>query len=361
MEAGLLVVGRAGRGTHEARLGQLLPRVRCAPGGAWLSCGVMDRLTKSQGLLKGLLRLRAVLPEKAFREARGRLVPRVRCDRGLRDRDLIRRADFVIVSHPKSGRTWLRTLLSRLFQERYGLPAEQILEFDNFHAQDARVPVIFFTDDNYVNDVSSDPASKIDYRDKRVVLLVREPLDIAVSIYHQHARRTQPHKRALNGIPDNVAQLAMFDYIREHPQGLRHVVEFLNGWERNRADFEQLLMVRYEDLHAHTAQTLGRITAFLGLDFSLEELQRSAEFASADNLRKLASQDFFKNHRLSPTDAKDPNSHKVRRAKVRGYREDFTPDELESLESYVRENLEPSLGYSGGEAATESVARAADS
>ena len=32
-----------------------------------------------------------------------------------------RRTGLLIIGHPKSGNTWLRTMLSRLYQVRYGL------------------------------------------------------------------------------------------------------------------------------------------------------------------------------------------------------------------------------------------------
>lgn len=48
-------------------------------------------------------------------------------------------ADLVLMSPPKSGRTWLRVMLSHLYHLKYGVPAEEIITFDNFHA---RVPAI---------------------------------------------------------------------------------------------------------------------------------------------------------------------------------------------------------------------------
>ena len=53
--------------------------------------------------------------------------------RGREQFKKLQRADFVIVSYGKSGRTWLRVMLSRFFQVRYGLSDKQLIGFDNLH------------------------------------------------------------------------------------------------------------------------------------------------------------------------------------------------------------------------------------
>ena len=51
----------------------------------------------------------------------------------------------------------------------------------------------------------------------------------------------------------------------------------------------------------------------------------------------------------------DPNSYKVRRAKVAGYRDDFTGEEIAQLEGYIKDHLSAAFGYAG----TDETARAA--
>ena len=56
--------------------------------------------------------------------------------RGHKEYRRLQEADIVVVSYPKSGRTWLRVMLSRYFQLRYGIPDRFVLGFDNFHRRD---------------------------------------------------------------------------------------------------------------------------------------------------------------------------------------------------------------------------------
>jgi hypothetical protein len=55
-------------------------------------------------------------------------------ERWLRGREQykkLQRADCVIVSFGKSGRTWLRVMMSRFFQAKYGLAERHLVGFDH--------------------------------------------------------------------------------------------------------------------------------------------------------------------------------------------------------------------------------------
>ena len=101
---------------------------------------------------------------------------RRRIDRWLRGREQHRRlrgADVVVVSHGKSGRTWLRVMLSGYYQRLFGLAGEALLGFDNLHRADPRIPKVFFTHDNYLKDYTGHRDTKRDFYDKKVILMVR--------------------------------------------------------------------------------------------------------------------------------------------------------------------------------------------
>ena len=56
-------------------------------------------------------------------------------------------------------------------------------------------------------------------------------------------------------------------------------------------------------------------------------------------------QGFFRQGGLKRRDAGDPESFKVRRGKVGGYRDYFSPQQVEELETLVNDNLSPVFGY----------------
>jgi len=49
--------------------------------------------------------------------------------------------------------------------------------------------------------------------------------------------------------------------------------------------------------------------------------------------------------RMVPKDRNNPNTYKVRRAKVGGYRDYFDDDQVARIEALVNETLAPDFGY----------------
>ncbi len=262
--------------------------------------------------------------------------------RGRRERRRARACDLVVLSRAKSGRTWLRAMLSRLYQRRHGLPETQLLEFDNFHRQDPAVPKILFTHGRYLADFfeASDPRSGIG--EKKVIFLARHPCDVAVSEYFQSTRRARKHKLELYGVDP---KSSMFDFVMTSGLGLPPIIDYLNGWERRISGHKQVRVVRYEDLCARPVETLRGIVTFFRAPFSEEEIRDAVDFASFDNLRELERRDFFGNSRLAPRDPSDPDSFKVRRGKVGGYRDYFDDAQLARMDALVRDGLSPTFGY----------------
>ena len=96
-----------------------------------------------------------------------------RLERWLRGKEEFRKlklADVVIVSFGKSGRTWLRMLLSRFFQLRFGLSPSAFIGFDNLHRKNDGIPRVFFTHDNYLRDYTGNADNRQDFYGKKVAM-----------------------------------------------------------------------------------------------------------------------------------------------------------------------------------------------
>jgi hypothetical protein len=285
---------------------------------------------------------------------------RIAIERRLRGREQyqkLRRADCVIVSFGKSGRTWLRVMLSRFYQLKHGLSDRHLIGFDNLHLRNAAIPKIFFTHDNYTKDYTGNHDSKIDYAGRKVVLLVRHPADVAVSQYHQWRHRMRPNKAVLNQYPDQEQDVGMFDFVVREPAGLAKVIDFMNGWAGEVGRSDNLLVVRYEDMRARPEQTLSRILAFIGTPGSEPEVHEAVEFASFENMRRMEENSTFwlSGGRMRPKDRNNPESFKTRRGKVGGYRDYFNEGEVAAIDRMIAEQLAPAFGYGregGGQAAS---------
>ncbi len=273
---------------------------------------------------------------------------RIRIERRLRGHEQwqkLRRADVTIVSFGKSGRTWLRVMLSRVYGFRHGLSERALIGFDNLHLRDPAIPKVFFTHDNYLKDWTGNADSKVDYRDHKVVLLVRHPADVAVSQYHQWKFRMRPGKKAINAYPED--EVDLFAFVARHEAGLAKVIDWMNGWARELDRLPDLLLVRFEDLKADTRGTLGRILAFIGTPASDAELDEAVRFGSFENMRRMESESRFwlSGGRMTAADKSNPQSFKTRRGEAGGWRRDFTPEQVAEIEAIVERRLMKGFGY----------------
>lgn len=268
--------------------------------------------------------------------------------RGWEEAAKLSKADGVIVSFGKSGRTWFRVLISRYFAHKYGLAAGSLMEFDEFHRANPKIPALFFTHDNYLKDYMGHDRKFDLYGRARVILMVRDPRDTAVSQYFQWKHRMVPRKKVINGYPSG--EVDVHGFITGAESGIPKIIDFMNDWARDLPRFPNLLLVKYEDLKADTRGQLDRALRFLGHHPTAAELEDAASFASVENMRKMEQANAGKlgaNARLKPGDANDPSSFKVRRAKVGGWRDYVTEEQAAAIDRMVRERLDPVYGYRG--------------
>jgi hypothetical protein len=296
-------------------------------------------------LIKWLVRAISVfLPEAQAHELQ-------RWRRGKEEYWKYNHCQYIFASYGKSGRTWVRVMISRYFQLVYKLPDNTLMGFDNYTRLNKDIPKIFFTHDNYLRHYTGNVDSKKDFYDKKTVLLVRNPMDVAVSQFFQWKYRMRPEKKVMNNYPEHDADISVYDFVKHEGQGLSHIIEFMNAWVRELPNIKDLLVVRYEDLRSHPEREMGRIVEFLGLEANPEFLSDTAEFASVENLRKKEQENYFwrSGSRVQAKDVNDPNTFKVRKAKVGGYRDYFDDDQVAEFTAMVDSSLLPAFGYTSGE------------
>jgi hypothetical protein len=280
---------------------------------------------------------------------------KVAIDRWLRGREEFRRlqkADCAIISFGKSGRTWLRVMLSRFYQAKYNLPENSLIGFDNLHARNRDIPRLFFTHDNYLKDFTGNASSKKDYYQKKVVLLVRDPRDVAISQFFQWKYRMQSWKKQVNQYPPHGADINEYQFAMDEAAGLPKIVDFFNLWATEAGKLDQLLVVRYEDMRRDTASVLEQILAFIGTPASAEEIRDAVEYSSMENMKKMEEKQTFRfsGSKLLPGDRNNPDSYKVRRGKVGGFSDYFNQDQVNNIEQLLKDTLQPVYGYTTKEA-----------
>lgn len=286
----------------------------------------------------------AILPKKLRVPARYRWLRR-------QQETKTRNAEIIVINHPKTGGTWLRVMLSRLYQMRYGLPPRRIVKSDEFNNFDATMPHFLISNGYYAYEAATQDVLNASDADsnKKVILLARNPCDVAVSWYIQFTKRTKAYKREQinstlqNPVDKNRETISMWDFVMHEELGLPALIEYHNMWERGLAG--KGLVIRYEDLRSDPIDTMTKIVAFIEAPFSREEIEHAVEFGSFDNMRKLETTGYFRNSSMSLRNKKDPDMLKVRRGKVGGFRDYFTDEQVTIMEDMMRSRLSPTLGY----------------
>jgi len=226
--------------------------------------------------------------------------------------------DIFLVSFPKSGNTWTRFLLANLV--RPDTPAT----FANIHQL---IPDPSGTSKREFSRVprpriikSHDP---FDPRFPRVIYIVRDPRDVALSQYHYHRMR----KKLADESPVSEF-VTRFIAGKTCPHGSWG--ENVLTWVATRRGDPRFLLLRYEDMVADTPRELRKIADFIGMSADSERIQRAVELSSVGHMRKLEQAQGEKSELIKGS-RKDLNF--VRAGKSGGWRSELPPSEAARIEA----------------------------
>ena len=227
---------------------------------------------------------------------------------------IFRRASSLVVSVPKSGRTWVRVLMHHYLSEIEGVP----FVLDGAELQSRSLPNIIFTHDlwEHLTTRSFKDRARGKYllqqrlcRHKPIVLLARDPRDVIVSLFFQLTKRTIQFSGTLS------------EMVRDQRYGVRLIVDVMNVWLTSWAGQDNFKLFRYEDCRMQPHETFGNMIQFMGFRVDKGALERSIEFASFDNMRQMETEGRFQSGVLRVRDPRDAEAFKVRRGIVGGYGE----------------------------------------
>jgi hypothetical protein len=140
-------------------------------------------------------------------------------------------------------------------------------------------------------------------------------------------------------------QKSVSEVLRDKRFGIRGIVRAMNDWLNEFSSRKDFTIVRYEALRASPAEHFRDLLAVVGettLDVSI--FQEALEFSRFENMQKLEAAGVFDSKILHPGDVRDPESFKVRRGKVGGYREYLSAEDQEYAANALTE-LDARFGY----------------
>jgi len=241
-------------------------------------------------------------------------------------------SDAVVVSFQKSGRTWLRLMFGKVLSEQYKI--DKIKLDAQWMTIFKPLPNVFFSHGGCIKNYNKINFQKM-FSNKKIILLVRDPRAVIVSLFHDHTKRNHFYKGN-----------SQSEFIKTK-WGLDKVITFMNGWaeEFKQRNGKNILILRYEDLYTNTARELKKFLDFLEVKADEDIIDQAVEYGSVKNMRRMELKNSFDDPRMSPGNINDQNSYRTRKCKLGSFREELSVEDLNYVTQEIKGKLDPLFGY----------------
>lgn len=213
----------------------------------------------------------------------------------------------IVVSFPKSGRTWLR----------YGLhlAGQSAISFshDGFEYNDGAKPALSF-----------DPSERLTrYRDvDRIVYVERGTHDTIVSLYHQVTGRFRDFFNY---------QGTITEFLHDPYFGVTNLIRFQAMWRRLSGELP-VLVIRYEEMAQDYAAALQRVSEHLELGLTAPDCAEIARSTTFEAMQKVEQTQSFNQPWLQPR----LGAPKVRSGRVGGYVDALSAEDIAFIDAEMQ-------------------------
>ncbi len=226
----------------------------------------------------------------------------------------------IIVSFPRSGRTWLITMIGLVVCYNKGLPTSQ--------AMVERKKYVNATHDRtdkslkvHADDLSTDKSA---YADRRVLFMTRDPKDTLVSA-HLHATK---RKGNFDG--------TLSEYIRDPRYGIAKLARFNKIWFANQGVPERFMTISYEGLLDNPEYCLRAICVFLQVPHRPLDIELAVRDSSIEKLRDAEKTGYFEQGIGKPKRPEDVDTYYHRKGGCGGYVDYMTKEDIEYCDDHSK-------------------------
>ncbi len=227
--------------------------------------------------------------------------------------------DIFLVSYFRSGSTWSRFLFGNFIHK------DEPVTFTNM---ERFVPIIYNLPDRVLRQLPRVLKSHecFDPRYPRVIYIVRDPRDVAVSFYFYNLKvRVIPDGYSMDDFVTRFVNANVVPYADRVGCWQDHVL----SWVRLRAGNPGFRLLRYEDLLADPAKELASLAPLLGIEPSPARIERAVQLSSASQMQSLEKK---QSQQWVATKGTRQDIPFVREAKSGGWRNKLSPAAVRTIE-----------------------------
>ena len=200
--------------------------------------------------------------------------------------------DSMLISFPKSGRTWVRMMLAKMLNDMgYDVKHHEMMMSVHY---DVNKAMSTFTENS------------------NILFMFRDPRDVVVSYYCEESLRRKRYAKRIS------------EFIRDNNYGIEKVINYCNTWINNKSKFNQFKLITYEEMKSNTFDTMKSVTEYLNLNCGDKIIKDAVEYSKFENMKKIESgnggTNYLKHYKGNFRENKSGgDSNRVRKGKIGGF------------------------------------------
>jgi len=235
----------------------------------------------------------------------------------------------LITGYPKAGNTWLHVMISYILNP-------QEMKIGHARMPDTKIFTHCIPRFNQVKDNNMKIKVPGLLRDKKVILLVRHPGDILVSLYmhNRYREKTILYNGTIN------------EMVIDPIYGLHKILKYYQWWIDNIHEPQTCYIIRYESLLANTYMTLAKALDYTDIDTDNQLIKQAIQFSTFKRMQHMERTNYLGWPSLHMPHTIRIEGRKVRKGTINQYKTVFNSETVNYIKTHVKSLMPSIYGYS---------------